>query len=191
MGGGNGEFTQGLEAPRPIDDSSSMRSLFPLVYRELKAVAHRQLGRAPGHSFDTTGLVHEVYFKLADMDRSVVKDRSHFLAISARAMRQVLVAAARKRHRVKRGSGVRPSTFDDSNVAQPVALEHVLQVNEALEKLQRLDPRLGQVVECRFFAGLTEEDTAEALDVSLSTVQRDCRRAKAWLHRYLKDSTAP
>ncbi|MEO1368588.1 MAG: ECF-type sigma factor, partial [Acidobacteriota bacterium] len=111
MGGGDGEFTQGLGAPRPIDESSSMRSLFPLVYRELKAVARRQLGRAPGHSFDTTGLVHEVYFKLADMDRSVVKDRSHFLAISARAMRQVLVAAARKRHRAKRGSGIRPSTF--------------------------------------------------------------------------------
>ena len=186
MGGGDDEFTRGLD-PRPIDDSSSMRGLFPLVYRELKAVAHRQLGRAPGHSLDTTGLVHEVYFKLAEMDRSAVNDRSHFLAISARAMRQVLVAAARKRHRIRRGSGIRPVTFDDSNAVEPVELEQVLLVNEALDKLQRLDPRLGHLVECRFFAGLTEDETAEALQVSVSTVQRDWRRAKAWLRRYIKD----
>jgi len=125
-------FNRELDELRPIGDSGTMRGLFPLVYRELKAVAHRQLGRAPGHSLDTTGLVHEVYFKLAELDRSAVNDRSHFLAISARAMRQVLVAAARKRNRFKRGSGVRALTFEDSDTPNDVDLEQVLAVNDAL-----------------------------------------------------------
>ena len=169
-------------------DSDALRTLFPLVYRELKAVARRQLGKAPGHSLDTTGLVHEVYFKLTSLDHESVKDRSHFLAISARAMRQVLVAAARKRRRIKRGSGERPVTLDDPEVQSSLELDHVLAVHEALGKLQRLDPRLVHLVECRFFAGLTEEETAEALELSVSTVQRDWRRARVWLKRYLKSS---
>ena len=138
---GDEQLTPDLEIPRPIDDSGSMRALFPLVYRELKAVAHRQLGRAPGHSLDTTGLVHEVYFKLAGMDRAAAEDRSHFLAISARAMRQVLVAAARKRNRVKRGSGARAVTFDDSETPEPIELENVL----ANTVLGEFKTRLGRI----------------------------------------------
>ena len=164
-----------------------METLFPLVYRELKAVARRQLRRVPGQTLDTTGLVHEAYFKLADLDRSAVTDHAHFLAISARAMRQVLVAAARKRHRVKRGSGDRPKTLDDELVGGRIELDGVLEVHNALAKLQRIDSRLVHLVECRFFAGLTEDETAEALEISVSTVQRDWRRAKLWLRRYLNE----
>lgn len=176
----------------PIESSAWMRGIFPRVYQELKTVAHRQLGRAPGHSFDTTGLVHEAYLKLSGLDRAVVENRGHFLAISARAMRQVLVAAARRRQRIKRGSGHGNVTLTDAEAPEPMRLEDVLAVNAALEKLQRLDTRLGLMVECRFFAGLTENETAEALETSVSTVQRDWRRAKAWLRHYLKDpATSP
>ena len=185
------DFTSHLHAALEAGESGSMRKLFPMVYRELKAVAHRQLGFAQGHSLDTTGLVHEVYFKVADLDRSVVQDRAHFLAISALAMRQVLVAAARKRNRLKRGAGERPSTLTESSADSAVDLDRVLSVNEALAKLAEVDPRLVSLVECRFFGGLTEDETAEALGLSVSTVQRDWRRAKAWLRRYLKtDSEA-
>ena len=163
-----------------------MRNLFPLVYRQLKEVARRQLGRAPGHSLDTTGLVHEVYFKVADLDPNLVNDRAHFLAIAARAMRQVLVEAARRRRRIKRGGGERPVTLEEFVVAKAsVPLDELLSIHDALDKLQAIDPRLVHLVECRFFAGLTEDETAEALDVSVSTVQRDWRRAKAWLRRTL------
>lgn len=174
-----------------LDEDGWMGRLFPLVYRELKAVAHRQLGHAPGNSIDTTGLVHEAYLKLSNLNRSAVENRAHFLAISGRAMRQVLVAAARKRHRLKRGSGQRPVTLTETDTPAPMQLENVLVINDALERLQRLDDRLGRLVECRFFAGLTEEETAEALGISVSSVQRDWRRAKAWLRRYLKSSQDP
>ena len=186
----DGEFTSHLDSALEAGESGSMRKLFPMVYRELKAVAHRQLGGARGHSLDTTGLVHEVYFKVAEMDRSVVQDRAHFLAISALAMRQVLVAAARKRNRLKRGSGERPATLTESSAETPVDLDQVLLINGALDKLTELDPRLASLVECRFFGGLTETETAEALGLSLTTVQRDWRRAKAWLRRYLQSENA-
>ncbi len=174
-----------------LGDESWVKRLFPRVYRELKEVARRQLGQAAGHSFDTTGLVHEAYLKLSELDRSVVQNRQHFLAISARAMRQVLVAAARKRYRLKRGAGQRPITLTESRARpqgqQSMRLDQVLVINDALERLQRLDPRLCLLVECRFFAGLTEDETAEALAVSVSTVQRDWRRAKGWLKHYFEN----
>ncbi len=185
----DGPSPDGSRSPSPSGDHTWISGVFPLVYRELKAVARRQLGKAHGHSLDTTGLVHEAYLKLADLDRALVNDRAHFLAISARAMRQVLVAAARKRQRLKRGAGEPPVTLDDA-ASPTVDLDVVLAVNDALDRLQQLDARLGQLVECRFFAGLTEDETAEALRVSTSTVQRDWRRAKAWLRRYLKEQAA-
>ena len=143
-----------LLASLSLDEEGWMGQLFPLVYRELKAVAHRQLGHAHGNSIDTTGLVHEAYLKLSNLNQSAVENRAHFLAISGRAMRQVLVAAARKRHRLKRGSGQRPVTLTDTDTPSPTRLEDVLVVNDALDKLQRLDDRLGRLVECRFFAGV-------------------------------------
>lgn len=178
-----------LEFDLSITEGSSLGELFPRVYRELKQVARRQLVKAPGHSLNTTGLVHEVFFKLADLDSAVLENRAHFLAVSARAMRQVLVAAARKRQSLKRGGEYRHTQLTDAEQDGEVQLDEVLAVHDALANLRRLDERLVQVVECRFFAHLTEEETAEALDLSVSTVQRDWRRAKAWLRCYLEDSS--
>ena len=161
-------------------------AVFPLVYRELKAVAHRQLAQFPVVSLNTTGLVHEAYLKMAGQDSAIARDQAHFLAISAMAMRQILVAAARSRQRLKRGSGERPLPLDESrDPSSEVRLDDVLAVHHAVEKLEQIDRRLGSLVECRFFAGLTETETALALDLSVSTVQRDWRRAKAWLRRLL------
>ena len=170
-------------------ENLSSHELFPLVYGELKKLAQSQLRRHRDHSLDTTELVHEAYFKVADLDVSKLESRGHFLAITARAMRQVLVAAARRRDSLKRGAGDRPVTLPEELDGSPIRLDSVLWVDAALERLHRLDPRLSALVECRFFGGLTEEETAEALTLSLSTVQRDWRRARAWLLHYLKVDT--
>lgn len=167
-------------------DELTSHELFPIVYRELKELARSQLRRHRDHSLDTTELVHEAYFKVADLDTARLESRGHFLAITARAMRQVLVAAARKRNSHKRGGGERPATLPDLLAESTVKLDDVLVVDAALERLHRLDPRLSALVECRFFAGLTEDEAASALGLSLSTVQRDWRRARAWLLHYLK-----
>lgn len=170
-----------------IPDLDSLGDFFPLVYQELKSIAHRQLGRFPKESLDTTGLVHEAYLKMIDQDRSSVSDQGHFFAVSAMAMRQVLVSAARNRSRIKRGSGSKPETLTEVQDDSKPTLDDVLAVHHALERLEKVDGRLGRIVECRFFAGLTEPETAMALGVSTATVQRDWRRARAWLRRYLKD----
>lgn len=173
------------DEPFGFEDLTS-HELFPQVYGELKQLARAQLRRHRNHSLDTTELVHEAYFKIADLDTSRLESRGHFLAITARAMRQVLVAAARRRDSLKRGQGDRPVTLPDDLDSSQILLDDVLLVDAALKRLHRLDPRLSALVECRFFAGLTEEETSEALSLSLSTVQRDWRRARAWLLHYLK-----
>jgi RNA polymerase sigma factor (TIGR02999 family) len=153
------------------------------VYPELRRVAHRQLrrGRSDGQLLNTTGLVHEAYLKLVDQTRIGARDRDHFLAIAARAMRQVIVDHARVRCADKRGGGVAHVPLDGRELAVQEQAEHLLTVNTALERLAAEHPRLLQVVECRFFAGYTEAETAAALAVSARTVERDWLRAKAWL----------
>lgn len=180
------------QSPATADGAgpASLGDLFPLVYRELKAIAHRQLGQFPRHSLDTTGLVHEAYLKMIDQDRSTARDRGHFFLISAMAMRQVLVAAARSRSRLKRGSGARPVTLSEAEDDTRPDLDDVLAVHLALERLEQIDGRLGRMVECRFFAGLTEQETSLALGVSVATVQRDWRRARAWLRRFLQRTSS-
>ena len=173
------------------EDPVSLGDLFPLVYQELKVIAHRQLGHFPKQSLDTTALVHEAYLKLIDQDRSTAHDKGHFFLISAMAMRQVLVAAARRRSRLKRGRGARPEALTEVEDKQKPNLDDVLSVHHALEQLEQIDERLGRTVECRFFAGMTEEETSLALGVSVATVQRDWRRARAWLRRYLKQAPSP
>jgi RNA polymerase sigma factor (TIGR02999 family) len=157
--------------------------LVELIYPELRGVAHRQLrrGRPDGQLLDTTGLVHEAYLKLVDQTRIGARDRSHFLAIAARAMRQVIVDHARVRSAAKRGASAPHVPLDDRDLAIQQQAEHLLSVNDALERLAEESPRLRQVVECRFFAGYTEVETANALAVSPRTVERDWLRAKAWL----------
>jgi RNA polymerase sigma-70 factor, ECF subfamily len=164
------------------EDGDSAEAHFPLAYEELLRVARRHLLRErPGHTLNTTALVHEAYLKLAGQDGTGWRDRSRFLAIASRAMRQILVDHARGRDRHKRGGGARPVTLrTDAGSGQEETVD-LLALDEALEKLAEHDARLGQVVECRFFGGLTAAETAEALGVSLRTVERDWTRARAHL----------
>jgi RNA polymerase sigma factor (TIGR02999 family) len=160
--------------------------LVPLVYAELRGLARAHLRRrGGGRTLDTTGLVHEAWIKMAGQDGIDVRDRGHFLAVSAHAMRQVLVDLARARSAAKRRPAGERVTFDENVAAGDLEVEAMLDLDRALERLRAHDERLGRVVECRYFAGLSEEETAEALGVSLRTAQRDWLRARAWLREEL------
>ena len=168
----------------------AMDRLFPLVYEDLRRIAHRRLqAERPGHSLGTTGLVHETYLKLVDQTRVEWRDRGHFFALAARAMRRILVDYARRYRALRRGGGLRPVSLNE-DAALAEREETLLALDEALERLAALNGRLSQVVECRFFAGLTEEETAEALGVTTRTVQRDWAKARGWLHLELRGEQA-
>jgi len=160
----------------------AMDRLFDAVYGELRRIAGRQLqGERPGHTLGTTGLVHETYLKLADQSRVQWQDRSHFFKVAAVAMRRILVDYAR-RHRAKRRGGEAQRVTLDENATAGERSETLLALDEALGRLAQMNPRLSQVVECRYFGGLTEQETAEALGVPLRTVQRDWAKARGWLY---------
>lgn len=159
--------------------------LLPVVYEELRAIAHRHLAKhGPGGSLATTGLVHEAYLKLVDRSQAEWRDRAHFLALSSLAMRHVLVDQARARAALKRGGG-RTVTLDEEAIAIDDSAETLLAIDEALERLAAVEPRLAKVVECRFFAGLSEREIAEALGVTERTVERDWVKARVLLYRAL------
>ena len=172
-------------------DGAAFDALVACVYPELRRVARQQLlirGSPDPPVLDTTGLVHETYLKLIDQERVSWKSRSHFFAVAACAMRQVIVDYARGRQAIKRGAGASHFPLDAQEIAVNSDVEVLLAVDAALESLARTNDRLLRVVECRFFAGYTEEETAEALGVSTKTVERDWREAKAWLARALTQS---
>jgi RNA polymerase sigma-70 factor, ECF subfamily len=163
--------------------------LFPLVYEALRRIARRQLqGERPGHSLDTTGLVHETYLRLVDHDRLQWQDRGHFFALASRAMRQILVDYARRYRALRRGGGAGHQELREEDATTDERGETLLALDEALERLAAINPRLNQVVECRYFGGLTEEETAEALGVTTRTVQRDWAKARGWLYLELRGS---
>ena len=157
------------------------------TYRELRLIAHRRLvARGRGGTLSTTGLVHEAYLKLVDQSRAAWSDRAHFLALASLAMRHVLVDRARERDALKRGGARSLVTFDDEQVSAGDQADIVLHLNEALDRLAAWEPRLAHVVECRFFGGLTETETAEALGLTVRTVQRDWVKARVLLRRALE-----
>lgn len=163
-----------------------MDELFPLVYDELRRIAHRRMqGERSGHTLRTTALVHEAYLELVDLERVDWQNRRHFFALAARVMRNVLVDYAVKRNAEKRGGDRDRVPLEEWDGATEVVLDDVLAVHQALERLEAIDERQVRVVECRFFAGLTIEETSEALGISTSTVGRDWRMARAWLNREL------
>jgi RNA polymerase sigma-70 factor, ECF subfamily len=177
-----GEVTRLLEAAE-AGDREALDRLVPLVYEDLRRVAHRQLDReGGGHTLQTTALIHEAYIKLAAGGSVSATSRAHFLAIAARAMRQVLVDYARRRKAAKRGGGVISVTLGDEPQPSDASADDLLALNEALEQL---DPRQRQVIECRFFGGMEEKDIAAALGVSERTVRRDWVKARAWLYQAL------
>jgi RNA polymerase sigma factor (TIGR02999 family) len=152
----------------------------------LRRIAHGQLrGEREGHTLNTTALVHEAYLRLAEIDRIAWFDRAHFFAVAARAMRRVLIDYAEARRAQKRGGGAAVVRLDEAMAAPVQRVDDLLALNEALERLERLDPRQVNVVECHIFAGMSLEETAAALDVSPATVSRDWALARAWLNRVL------
>lgn len=160
--------------------------LVPLVYDKLRQMAHRQLAKEHGpRTLNTTGLVHEAYLKLVDESTVPLVNRRYFFGAAARAMRQVLIDAARRRQRKKRGGGVQDLPLDESKVDVDDFSEELLALDESLDRLAGEHPRPAQVVECRFFGGMTVESTADLLEVSPRTVKRDWVLARAWLHRDL------
>jgi len=176
------ELLAGAEAER----EDVMARLVSLVYDELRRMAHRQLSREGGPcTLDTTGLVHEAYLKLADQDTVPIRNRSYFFAAAARAMRQVLVDAARRRNRLKRGGGERPLSLDESRIVVDDYAADLVHLDDALIRLASEHPRPARVVECRFFGGLSIEETATALEISPMTVKRDWMLARTWLYRDL------
>lgn len=163
-------------------DTTAIDRLFPLVYQELRRLAHHQLRQErPGHTLGTTGLVHETYVRLVDQTRVEWRDRGHFLVVAAWAMRRILVDYARRNRAARRGGGSVRFSLDHDVPAEERG-EMLLALDEALERLAALDRRLSQVVEYRYFGGLTEQETADLLGVTRRTVQRDWVKARGWLY---------
>lgn len=162
-------------------DGAARDEIVSLVYDELRAIAHRYLrGERTGHTLQTTALVNEAYLRMIELDRMRWKDRAHFFAMAATLMRRILVDYARQRVRDKRGGGVTIVPLDGHEVAADRGVD-LDALDRAIDRLSRLDPLQGQIVELRFFGGLTVEETARALDISASTVKRDWALAKSFL----------
>lgn len=157
--------------------------MMPLVYDDLRRIARNRLAGHRRGQLDTTGLVHEAYLRLVDQTEAPWESRAHFFAVAARAMRQIVVDFARRRRASKRGGSKIRVSLEETEIAVGEEAERLVLLDEALDRLAEVGVRMTRVVECRFFAGLTEEETAQALDVSLRTVQRDWKKARAWLKR--------
>lgn len=164
-------------------DQAALEHLTPIVYEELRRLARYYMGRErSGHSLQATALVNEAYLKLVDYKRMRWENRAHFFAVSAQLMRRILVDHAR-RHNLKRGAGVQRVELEDSAVICATRDEDLVALDEAMNALAEIDPRKAQVVELRFFGGLSVEESAEVLKISPVTVMRDWSTARAWLHR--------
>ena len=187
-GAAPGEISQLLEAWSRQEPGARGR-LLPLLYLELRNLAgHYMRGERIGHTLQATALVNEMYLRLVGLDRMQWRDRAHFIAMAATLMRRVLIDYARGAARDKRGAGVNVTSLDGHDVAAPGTAVDIVALDEALTKLAALDPRQSQVVELRFFGGLSVEETAEVLAISPATVKREWAMAKAWLHQQLSTS---
>ncbi len=170
-------------------DPEALAALVPLVYKHLRAMAHNHLRHERAdHTLNTTALVHEAYLKLIDQSRVQWQNRAQFYALAAQAMRRILLMYARSRNRQKRGGGQQPLPLDEALILPAARAEVLIDLDEALTRLEALDERMVRVVECRYFGGLTIEETAEALNVSPATVKREWRAARAWLHEALRET---
>jgi RNA polymerase sigma factor (TIGR02999 family) len=182
MSGGSDEDVTKLLVEWRRGDEAALARLIPIVYEELRRVASARLRNEPSdHTLQTTALVHEAYLRLVALDRMTLQDRTHFFAMAARLMREILVDHARRKHAKKRGAGATLIGLDDAAGLAVRASIDVLALDEALTDIASIDERLCRVVELRFFAGLSIAETADALAVSTATVERDWTVAKAWL----------
>jgi len=164
-------------------------AVLPQVYDELRDLARRKLrGERADHTLNTTALVHEAYEKLVQQDRMTWQNRAHFMGVAALSMRRILINYAQKRNAQKRGGGAPVATFEDGMAPRDVQAEELIDLDDALKRLEELNERQAKVVTYRFFGGLTQKEIAEVLDVSVSTIRRDWRLARAWLSREMKPS---
>lgn len=169
-------------------DQSALDKVMPVVYEELRRLAHHYMRRErPGHTLQTTALVNEAYMRLADYKKMRWQSRAHFFAVAAQVMRRILVEQARSKNFAKRGGGAEKISLDETAVISAGRSAEVVAVDEALTELESWDPRKGKIVELRFFGGLSIEETAQVLKVSPTTVQREWRSAKAWLYKAISD----
>jgi RNA polymerase sigma factor (TIGR02999 family) len=162
-------------------DAEALDRLIPLMYDRMRQLAHQRLRNEPDGSLNTTALVHEAYLKLVDVPQPNLRDRAHFLALASRVMRHLLVDHARARKAAKRGQGESPAAFDDAIWIPDEAVDSVAELDDALQRLEAIDERRTRILEQRYFGGLTLEETAGAIGVSLATVKRELRSARAWL----------
>ena len=173
-------------------DPHARDQLIPLVYDRLRQLAHQRLRGAPGeHSLNTTALVHETYIRLVEAPRVDLPDRAHFLALAARVMRNLLIDHARARRAAKRGAGIAPVELAEALWISDRDLDAAVELHEALGRLEALNPRQSQILEHRYFGGLSLEETAAVLGVSLATVKREVRSARAWLALELSGEPLP
>jgi RNA polymerase sigma factor (TIGR02999 family) len=171
-------------------DTTALDRVTPLIYDELRRIAHRYMQRErTGHTLETTALVNEAYVRLIGQQKIEWQNRAHFFAVTAQVMRHILIDYARRRHYAKRGGEDyrQQVSLDDAALMSVERAAELVALNESLDELAKLDPRKGRVVELRYFGGLSLEETAEALGISLMTVRRDWRAAKAWLYRALRN----
>jgi len=167
-------------------DQSALDKLMPLVYDELRQMARQYMShQAPGHTLQTTALIHEAFIRLVDQKEKRFENRAHFFAVAAQAMRHILVDYARARSRAKRGGEVRVVSLEEAAIASEERAAELVALDDALDALDAFDPRKSRVVEMRYFGGLSVEETASVLKVSPDTVMRDWRLAKTWLLREL------
>jgi RNA polymerase sigma-70 factor, ECF subfamily len=177
----------GLLARWSHGDERALDSLTPMVYRDLRGLAaHLLRSERSGHTLQPTALVNEAYVKLAGQAKVQWQNRTHFFAVAARVMRQILVDYARSHQRAKRGGGATPLPLDEALVFAPERSSDLLLLDEAVDRLAEVDPRKAKVVELRFFGGLSNEEIAETLQISSNTVMRDWNMAKAWLRREME-----
>jgi RNA polymerase sigma factor (TIGR02999 family) len=185
---GQHEVTQ-LLADWSQGDRTALEKLTPLVYEELRRLAHHYMeGQRPNHTLQTTALVNEAYLRLAEQRKPNFTNRSHFFAVAAKAMRQILVDYAKAQQRQKRGAGASKVDLDEAALISPEQSSAILDLNDALERLASLDPRAAHVVELRYFGGLKQEEIAEVLKISIVTIRRDWVFARAWLYRELHNA---
>ena len=173
-------------------DQAALEKLTPLVYTELHRLARRYMGRErPGHTLQTSALVNEAYIRLIDWKKIQWQNRAHFFAVSAQLMRRILVDFARTRNYAKRGGALPNVSLDEATVISREKSGDIVALDDALDSLAQLNERQSRVVELRFFGGLSLEEIAEVLKVSVGTVRRDWSLARAWLHRELSKSQDP
>ena len=170
-------------------DNAALAELTPLVYEELRRLAHHHMGgERPDHTLQTTALVNEAYLRLADLTNPSWQSRAHFFAVAARAMRQIMVSYAKSYRAQKRGGGAIKVELDEAAILSPEQSKEIVDLHEALERLATLDSRKAQVVELKYFGGLNYDEMAEVLKISRVTVRRDWRFARAWLYTQLQNA---